>query len=57
MAHEPLKGKLQHPSFVGEKEKEIVESSWWFWDLLVQRIKEKGALPPTRVAKYVVQSL
>jgi hypothetical protein len=55
--HKPSNGKLQYPSFVGEKEKEIVESSWWFWDLLVQRIKEKGALPPTRVAKYVVQSM
>jgi RNA-binding protein YhbY len=35
-----------------------VESSWWFWDLLVQRIRaKKGALPPTRVAKHVVQSM
>jgi hypothetical protein len=55
--HEPSNGKLRYPSFVGKKEKEIVEESWWFWDLLVQRIKEKGALPPTRAAKYVVQSL
>ena len=55
--HEPSNGKLQYPSFVGKKEKEIVESNWWFWDLLVWRIKQKGALPPTRVAKYVVQSL
>jgi hypothetical protein len=55
--HEPMNGKLQYPSFVGKKEKEIMESSWWFWDLLLQRIKEKGALPPTCVTKYVVQSL
>jgi hypothetical protein len=35
--HEPSNGKLNYPSFVGEKEKEIVESSWWFWDLLVKK--------------------
>jgi hypothetical protein len=51
--HEPLNGKLRYPSFVGKKKKDIVEGSWWFWDLLVQRIKEKGALPPTHLCRQI----